>query len=294
MMDMMMIGTLGSYTKTMKMQMKWQQKKASGDYTPGKSVSSSSGRLKNIDSESETALPELPKTDKSTQMMQQIRTKMASGKKLSSDEMEFLKENDPETYRKAKNIEMEQEAYEQELKRCKTREEVQRARLSHAAASLATVKNVENDPHIPEGKKLELVMEELMRTNAMNDTYRKFTQSGAFRKLPTEAERKKAEEDLEEARKAELGIEDKTDEKPEDIRTDSTPEDNDGEAMEGTAPSDPELKEDRELLTQQKMTRLEAEATPEARKVRRAKAQAAYAKAPSLTASAPVLDIKVE
>ncbi len=294
MMDMMMIGTLGSYTKTMKMQMKWQQKKASGDYTPGKSVSSSSGRLKNIDSESETALLELPKTDKSTQMMQQIRTKMASGKKLSSDEMEFLKENDPETYRKAKNIEMEQEAYEQELKRCKTREEVQRARLSHAAASLATVKNVENDPHIPEGKKLELVMEELMRTNAMNDAYQKFTQSGAFRKLPTEAERKKAEEDLEEARKAELGIEDKTDEKPEDIRTDSSPEDNDGEAMEGTDPSDPELKEDRELLTQQKMTRLEAEATPEARNVRRAKAQAAYAKAPSLTASAPVLDIKVE
>ncbi len=294
MMDMMMIGSLSSYTKTMKMQMKWQQKKASGDYTPGKSESPSSGKLKNTGSESEATWPELPKTDKSTQMMQQIRTKMASGKKLSSDEMEFLKENDPETYRKAKNIELEQEAYEQELKRCKTKEEVQRTRLSHAAASLATVKNVENDPHIPEGKKLELVMEELMRTNAMNDTYQKFTKSGAFRKLPTEAERKKAEEDLEEARKAELGIEDKTDEKPENVHADFKQEYNDNGATEDLTPANPELKEDRELLTQQKMTRLEAEATPEARKVRRAKAQAAYAKAPSLTASAPVLDIKIE
>ena len=43
-MNVMMIGSLHTYTKNMSMQMKWQQKKASGDYGADKKSSAVSGK----------------------------------------------------------------------------------------------------------------------------------------------------------------------------------------------------------------------------------------------------------
>ena len=74
--------------------------------------------------------------------------------------MAYLEEHDPQLYKKAKEIEMERQAYEQELKRCKTKEDVQRLKMSHAASALSTVNEVKNNPNIPGGKKLELIVQE--------------------------------------------------------------------------------------------------------------------------------------
>lgn len=281
--------------------MKWQQRKSSGDYlTKGYSGTKESQKDQELQ-DPQSRLLESMKPDESASMRQQISTKMMAGKRLSSAEMEYLKENDPQTYQKARTIEMEREAYERRLKQCRTKEEVQRVKFSQAASSLATVKNVESNPSIPKGQKLALIMQELHKFNAMSDTDRAYMQSKDYQSLPTEAEKRKAEEELEKAEKAEMGIEDRTDDSAEET-ADSTNKEaveeakTESRAPEESAPTETELKAAKRAVAGQEKTRMEAEVTPEARKVRRAKAQAAYAQSSctGISAGSPSISIDIK
>ena len=292
-MNVMMVNSLNTYTKNMKMQMKWHHKQTSGDYkADGKTALGTQPEA--------SGLPGMKKKDASAEKMSQIRAKMMGGKRLSSSDLEYLKEHDPQLYQKARSIEMEREAYERELKQCKTKEEVQRVKTAHAAAAMAEVENVETNPNIPKGKKLEMMMEILQKTNAMGDTERKFIESGEYKRLPKEAELRKAEKDLEEAKKAEQNIDDKTDGAPDEVRAEDSDEESlnrEAEAASGqeaaaglsdgeTKPTETEVRAAKEAVFGREKTRLEAEVTPEARKVKRARAQAAYARS-----SAPRADV---
>ena len=200
-MNFNMIQSLNAYTRNMEMQMKWQQKKANSDFTADGSM-----KLDAVSRQAEEIRQ--AQADGSAKLAAQIRTKLANGKKLTAEEMEYLQKNDPQMYQKVKSIEAEQKNYENELKRCKTKEEVQRVRTNHAAASLSAVNNIKNNPNIPEGKKLELIWQEHMKNQALEEVTKEFVESGKYAKLPTEAEKAKAEKELEEAKKAEKGIED--------------------------------------------------------------------------------------
>lgn len=297
-MNVMMMSSLNTYTKNMKMQMKWKERQSSGNYS-NHSVSSSASKassLKENKSPEEAMLDSL-KQDASNTMDQQIRAKMMSGKRLNSKEMEYLKENDPQTYQKAKEIEMEREAYERELKQCKTKEEVQRVKLSHAAAAMASVKEIESNPNIPKGEKLARMMQELSKINAAGDVERAYTMSRDYKSLPTEAERQKAEEELEKAKQEEVGIDDKTDDSVEEV-TDSVNREAVSDALEEDItedpPTDAEVEAAKKVVSGQQKSRMEAEVTPEARKVRRAKAQAAYAQTSYTVSTTHVVDVKVE
>ena len=153
-MNFFAVQSLNSYTKNMEMQMKWQKKKASGDFT-------ADGATTIADSVKQQA-EEIRKATKdgTTKMSAQIDLKLNSGQKLTAEEMEYLRDHDPQTYQRIKSMEMEQKHYEQELKRCKTKEEVQRVKMAHAATSLNTVNEIKNNPNIPESKKLELIWNE--------------------------------------------------------------------------------------------------------------------------------------
>ena len=152
--------SIGKYTKNMEMQMKWKRKKANSDFT-------ADGSTKLSDSIARQA-EEIRKSqaDGSSKLSAQIRTKLATGKKLTQEEMDYLQKHDPQTYQKAKSIEEEQKSYEEELKRCRTKEDVQRVKMNHTAASLSTVNNVKNNPAIPEGAKLGIMWQELMKSRA--------------------------------------------------------------------------------------------------------------------------------
>ncbi|MCI8532219.1 MAG: hypothetical protein HFI17_08075 [Lachnospiraceae bacterium] len=300
-MNIAMMCSMNTCTQTMKLQMKWQQRKSSGDYlTKGYSGTKESQKDQELQ-DPQSRLLESMKPDESASMRQQISTKMMAGKRLSSAEMEYLKENDPQTYQKARTIEMEREAYERRLKQCRTKEEVQRVKFSQAASSLATVKNVESNPSIPKGQKLALIMQELHKFNAMSDTDRAYMQSKDYQSLPTEAEKRKAEEELEKAEKAEMGIEDRTDDSAEET-ADSTNKEaveeakTESRAPEESAPTETELKAAKRAVAGQEKTRMEAEVTPEARKVRRAKAQAAYAQSSctGISAGSPSISIDIK
>ncbi|MCI8822710.1 MAG: hypothetical protein HFI15_09420 [Lachnospiraceae bacterium] len=300
-MNVAMISSLNTYTKTMKMQMKWQQRQSSGDYTSKTTSGNTSDGTSAVDRilrEQQEKAAERMKQSASSVSREQIDTKLRSGKKLSAAEMEYLKEHDPQTYEKARKIQMEREAFERELKKCRTKEEVQRVKLSHAAASMAAVKEADTNPNIPKGQKLALIMQELAKNNALCDAERAFIQSGDYGRLPTENERLKAEEDLKKAEEAEKDMENRTDDTPEEVN-DSLNETAAGKAVEEKAraeektPSESRIKAAKEIIAGKKPTRMQAEVTPEARKVRRAKAQAAYAMSSFTGTPSGSIDIKV-
>ncbi|MEZ3436572.1 MAG: hypothetical protein K1W34_18555 [Lachnospiraceae bacterium] len=291
-MNFFTVQSLNTYTKNMEMQMKWQKKKETGDFT-----ADSSTKLDAVSRQAE----EIRKAnaDGSKKMSSQIDLKLNSGQKLTAEEMEYLQKHDPQKYQKVKQIEAEQESYERELKRCKTKDEVQRVKMVHTAASFSAVNSIKNNPVIPEEKKLELIMQEHRKNMAIEETTRAFVESGKYAKLPTEEERLKAEKDLKEAEEAEL----RPEEKPEDAETAEKKEDDAGDAQEildagaetlRQAEAEAAKREARSVMEEREMTRAEAENSPEAMKVKRAKAQAAYKMNRPEVQTVKGLDVKVE
>ena len=289
-MDFSVMQSIGNYTKNMEMQMKWKRKKANSDFT-------ADGSTKLSDSIARQA-EEIRKSqaDGSSKLSAQIRTKLATGKKLTQEEMDYLQKHDPQTYQKAKSIEEEQKSYEEELKRCRTKEDVQRVKMNHTAASLSTVNNVKNNPAIPEGAKLGIMWQELMKSRALEETLGEFVKSGRYAQLPTEAEKAEAEKTLKEAKEAELGMEDsaesieKTDNDEKEVHAEGTPKESPDDTKKEISLHE-SAQRDRAVLQERRITVAEAETTPEALKVKRAKVRAAY-KASQAEIPEQVMDLK--
>lgn len=260
------ISTLNSHVKNMGLEWKWNQKKESNDFTSKGKASINDWLEAKIAQEKEEAARLHQKRDKT---MDTIQAKIYSGKKLTAEEKKYLQEKDPKTYEKVKANEMEQKNYEEALKKCKTKEDVERLKMSHMATSFSAVNSIMHDPHIPEGEKLKLVLAEHQKVKALESSTQEFIESGRYHKLPTEAEQRKAEQDLEEAEQAEREeVQDAADAKtPSQIAEEIKKEEIETSGATSGSSDDQEKSE---------MTRAEAEQTPEAKKVRRAKAQKAY------------------
>ena len=333
------VTSLNTYAKNMKMQMKWEQRRTNGDYSHDNTTSFArqlqqeaagiSGGL------GVNGIGEPTGGSSHQSIMSGIRAKLNAGKKLSSSELSYLKKNDPETYQHVKAMEAERKAYEQRLRRCKTKEEVQRLKASQMASSLDRVRDVNNNPNIPDGEKLKLTMQEHQKVSSVTDATTKFAESGEYRKLPTEAEKRKAEKDLKEAKEAEMRGETKNDKNQVNDEKASQTEDKDpvtddkasqtedrnpvtddkasqtekeavrqagaaqaasrtARASEATTisgntykrnvrqsthakPADAQIAKAKEIRRASQKTRVEAELTPEAQKVRRSRARSAYA-----------------
>lgn len=251
-MDLQAIGHVNTYLKQQKMETQLALRKQSGDFT-GKGASLDEYLRGSVRSDEESEEQKREKLGK-------IQTKLTSGGKLSEDERKFLQANDPMTYQKLVATEQEQRAYERELRRCKTREEVQRLRTIRLSSSMATVSATQNNPHIPPEKKLEIVNGERRRIDALERTTRRFVRSGRYDALPTEAEEAKVRRE---------------------------------EAERPTAPSRSECsgQAERPDGTQRPISeRGEADLSPEERRVRRAKAKSAYEALSALPTDAPTLD----
>lgn len=278
-MNFFSVQNLNMYTKGMEMQMKWQKKKKTGDF-------SADGSTKITDPVRKQA-EEIRKANAngSTKLSSQIDLKLKAGQKLTAEEMEYLRKTDPQKYQKIKSIEAEQENYERELKRCKTKEEVQRVRMNHTAASIDAVNSIMNNPAIPEEKKFELVMHEHYKHMAFETSTKEFVESGKYAKLPTDAEKAKAEKELEEAKKEELGIQDKVEESEESDELKNGTDSGESEKQEentgqkAVPPENVSVKQIKYgIKNEHTMTVEEAESTPEAMKVKRSKAWEAYQK----------------
>ena len=184
-------GTIGAYTNMMKLQMKWENKKDSGTYTE-KSDEQKDPTTRMLDELKE-------QNENRDYSMEAIRNKLVSGKKLTFEELKYLEEKDPAAYQKAKEIQDAQEGFENALKNCRTKEDVQHVKLLHLGAAMTAVNAADHDPNIPAGQKLAIILQENAKMKAIEKVEKAFVESGAYAQLPSEAELKeKIKEEQEE------------------------------------------------------------------------------------------------
>lgn len=272
-MDVSTMLSTGAYLKKLELQTKWKLRQESGDFT---------GRARSLDqwiSDQEEQKETNPVLQEETapwkdllegedHKIQGIYQKLFCGKKLTSEEKALLQGRDPLAYEKARGAEEARKRYEQALKRCRTKEDVQRLKMTHLSSSMAAVNAIRNDPNISDDKKLAWIAQENGKATALAKITQEFVQRGYYGRLPTQAEEAQAAEALEEAQRAPL------------------------RPQEGKEPQQGEV-QNKETFDELDQTAI--------RKVKRAKAVAAYARLdevshpdpPSVTGEIPSLDTQV-
>lgn len=188
-----MMGSIGAYTKNLKLQTQFQMKQAKGELGSHKSLDEYLSASLSEDGEDE---------HKPEDKLRDIHNKLLQGGKLTPEERKYLQAKDPEAYQKLKAAEQEQKAFEQKLKQCRTKEEAQRLKMTYINSSLVTLKGVEHNSSIPKDKKLEIFMQEKQRCDRIEESSREFVSRGDYDRLPTEAEEHKAIKDSVEAEEA--------------------------------------------------------------------------------------------
>ncbi|WP_300684589.1 hypothetical protein [Acutalibacter sp. 1XD8-36] len=188
-----MMGSIGAYTKNLKLQTQFQMKQARGELGSHKSLDGYLSARLSEDGEDE---------HKPNDKLRDIHNKLLQGGKLTPEERKYLQAKDPEAYQKLKAAELEQKAFEQKLKQCRTKEEAQRLKMTYINSSLVTLKGVEHNSSIPKDKKLEIFMQEKQRCDRIEESSREFVSRGDHNRLPTEAEEHKAIKDSVEAEEA--------------------------------------------------------------------------------------------
>lgn len=277
-MDFLMINSVNSYVKNMNLQNKWKMKKDTNDFSK-----CTLNELQRKNERFKQSYLEKKDDEKDKETLTSIYNKIYSGAKLTPDEMKYLQVKNPEMYKKLKDLEHEKKQYERELKQCRTKEDVEKLKFSKVASSLSAINAVKNNPNIPEGFKLGVAMQEQRRLNELEKIAAKFVKSEDYHNLPTEAEKAKAEKDLAEAQKAERDeavssdVESDKTEKTADTKND----DNTEKTVRSESSKSSEAKpadSDKTIIDEKEMSRIEAESTNEARKVKRSKAKCAYEK----------------
>ena len=311
-MSLSIMGSVNTYTKTMKLQTQWNLKQQSGDYTSHK---------KSLDEWISTAQETLKKSrrglygnqdddEEGNKKLNNIMQKIYAGKKLTQKERQYLQAKNPQAYEKLRASEQEQKAFEKKLRLCSTKEEVQRLKMTQLASSMAIVGSVQNNSKIPLEKKLEICMQEKMRCDRIEASTRAFVNSGEYNRLPTEAEQAKAHK--EEKEKQQVHKKPKPEQKPSkpqqpDVDLELNPDTTEKPAIKPETSTEQSTDYQPTIgQTSQQVGVKPAAATgtanrseftdsPELRKVRRARRQtgrAAYAASPAPAPNPPALNVK--
>ena len=177
---------------------KWEQRKQNGYSTEGLTERQKDNvTFINAYKEQQELHPE----DKE---MQRITNKIYAGSKLTEQEMQYLQKKNPVLYQKMRAMEAEAKQYEEDLKRCKTKDEAQRIKMNKINASVASIRSVESNPNISDADKLAFAQAEQVKMREIEKITMKFIESGAYAALPTDAEKFRTEKELAEAKREEL------------------------------------------------------------------------------------------
>lgn len=271
-MHISMIGSINTYLRTLKMHQTWTERQQNGDPT-GKAQSLDEWIQERTHEKRGIRYVEPPESPPDLDL-QSIQTKVSNGKKLTPAEKDYLQKHDPETLEKAREIERTRENFKKALRRCRTKEDVERLRMTQLSSSMTTLNAVQNNPNIPLSKKLEVALQEQGKVNATEGEIRQYVKEGQYAKLPTEAEKLQAEQQELEQHLPEHS------EKPSQTESPDVP----SESQQNLSATQPEASESPEA------PKIEVE-SPEQRKVRRAKAKAAYGQTAVMAESTmPVFD----
>lgn len=210
------IGSVHQTMQMMKLNMKWQQRK-------------SNPLMPREDEDPEiTRLRKQAEDVRKSNALAAIRGKMLSGADLTSEEMEYLKVNNPQMYQQAVEARQEREAYKKQLENCKTQEEVDRLHINRLQSFVSQAKTISNNPNIPKAQKKALLEGIMGRAMGIQSVKQKFVQSGRYERLPSEEEIRKEEreraEQLEQAAEEQAAAEQERQEQTEAAEGDGSTE----------------------------------------------------------------------
>lgn len=162
-----------------------------------------------------------------------IDAKLAAGEELTPEEIEYLRQNNPQALKDYEDTQKERESYKRALRNCRTKEEVERLKYTKMGQFMAEVKKISSNACIPKGKKVALLKRILQQATAVEDEHKEFLKTSRYASLPTEEEAREAEKAEKEQQEAETTGADET-ENTEEVK------DTDAEDAEGTKNSDAE------------------------------------------------------
>lgn len=176
----MITGTIQNQVKMQMLEMKWQQKKQNINSKKSENMTQEQRMLEHF--------KEQAATERKRSATSELYTKLQSGGTLTAEEIAYLKENDPEALADYEKAQAEKKAYEQALKNCKTKEDVEKLKLNRLGNFAAQAKSIANNPYIPKEKKLELMQKLNNEVCLIRDAHNEFVKSRAYEELPEEAE----------------------------------------------------------------------------------------------------------
>ena len=202
------IYSVNNFLKNMDMQNKWDQKQRTGDYTADGIKTISEWAKKQRDTfekkqQEQAAANAKEKENVRDTVLESIKNKIAYGGWLTASEMRYIESKDKALYQQAVSAENERKMYEHELRMCRTKEDVQKFKMHHIAYAADRLKSSMNDSSKSGDEKLGSAISELNRLSAVNRAERDFIRSGEYSRLPSQAEKLKAERDLRRAKKEE-------------------------------------------------------------------------------------------
>lgn len=217
----MYTGTIQSQVRLQMLDLKWQKKKQDID-----SKKDTEGMTQDeilLDS-----LERQAQTERERSVTSELYTKLKTGGTLTEEEIAYLKEHDPEALAEYEKAQTEKKAYENALKNCRTKEDVQRLKLNRMGSFAAQAKEIASNPYIPKDKKVELMQRLNNEVCMIRDAHQAFEKSRAYEELPEEQElrREAAEESAEkmehqrDTEKSDIENIIKTDEKEDELQSD--------------------------------------------------------------------------
>lgn len=191
----MYTGTIQSQVSLQMLDLKWQKKKQ--DINSKKDTEGMTQDEILLDS-----LERQAKTERERSATSELYTKLKTGGTLTEEEIAYLKEHDPEALAEYEKAQTEKKAYENALKNCRTKEDVQRLKLNRMGSFAAQAKEIASNPYIPKDKKVVLMQRLNNEVCMIRDAHQAFEKSWAYEELPEEQElrREAAEEQADETK----------------------------------------------------------------------------------------------
>ena len=222
-----MAGTIKRSVRMAALDQKWQQKKNSFGQDQKKltEMTAEERQLQDFREQAEQM--------RKSQKHANIDAKLAAGEELTPEEIEYLRQNNPQALKDYEDTQKERENYKRALRNCRTKEEVERLKYTKMGQFMAEAKKISSNACIPKGKKVALLKRILQQATAVEDEHKEFLKTSRYASLPTEEEAREAEKAEKEQREAETTGADET-ENTEEVK------DTDAEDAEGTKNSDAE------------------------------------------------------
>ena len=232
-----MAGTIKRSVRMAALDQKWQQKKNSFGQDKKKltEMTAEERQLQDFREQAEQM--------RKSQKHANIDAKLAAGEELTPEEIEYLRQNNPQALKDYEDTQKERESYKRALRNCRTKEEVERLKYTKMGQFMAEAKKISSNACIPKGKKVALLKRILQQATAVEDEHKEFLKTSRYASLPTEEEAREAEKAEKEQREAETTGADETEdvgdaEGAEDVK------DSDAEGTEGTKNSDADRTEE--------------------------------------------------